>query len=277
MTFWPGITDKEATTRLWHATAGKAYDRGKPRRDTPTQKAYFAEVRRAEVDYARQLRKIARHVGDIINGFPPGDPASLESIERALNHYATVITPWAKATATRMLANVARRDEVAWTKVASEMSRALAEEIREAPTGEALRQYLAEQVHLITSLPTEAAERVHNLTLEGMVDAARASEISKEILRSGEVTKSRANLIARTEVARTSSGLTMVRAKHVGSEGYVWRTARDTDVRKSHKEMEGKFVSWDTPPVLSDGTVTHAGMIYNCRCYPEPVVPDEFN
>ena len=36
--------------------------------------------------------------------------------------------------------------------------------------------------------------------------------------------------------------------------------------------MEGKFVSWDSPPTL-DGMTGHAGEFPYCRCYPEPVIP----
>jgi uncharacterized protein with gpF-like domain len=38
--------------------------------------------------------------------------------------------------------------------------------------------------------------------------------------------------------------------------------------------MNGKFVYYDKPPTLSDGTTTHAGEIYNCRCYKDPVLPE---
>lgn len=154
------------------------------------------------------------------------------------------------------------------------MSRGLRREIQTAPTGELFQALLNEQVTLIKSLPLEAAQRVHELTIKGLEDSTRASEIAKEIARSGEVAMSRANLIARTEVARTASTLTQSRAEHVGSEGYIWRTSDDSDVRHSHKQMNGKFVRWDSPPTLSDGTTTHAGQIYNCRCYPEPVLPE---
>jgi SPP1 gp7 family putative phage head morphogenesis protein len=153
------------------------------------------------------------------------------------------------------------------------MSRALKDEIRTAPTGEALRRLLDEQVHLITSLPLDAAERVHEIATKQLYSGDRADVLAKQILRSGDVSKSRANLIARTEVARAASGLVQARATHVGSEGYVWRTANDRDVRKSHKGMSGKFVRWDSPPVL-DKMRGHAGQFPNCRCYPEPVVPD---
>lgn len=42
--------------------------------------------------------------------------------------------------------------------------------------------------------------------------------------------------------------------------------------RPSHRAMEGRFVSWDSPPRL-DGMTGHAGEFPYCRCYPEPVIP----
>lgn len=236
----------------------------------------FRRARIAETQYARQLRKLSHFIGTIINGFPIGDPASVAPIEETLTRYSAMIRPWATTVATRMLADVGEREKKIWIELGQDMGRALRKEIEQAPTGLVLRKMLEENVHLITSLPLDAAARVHKLTLEGIVNSTRASAISKEIMRSSEVSKSRANLIARTEVARTSSILTETRSLAVDSVAYVWRTARDSDVRKSHKEMEGQVVQWDKPPTLSDGTVTHAGRIYNCRCYPEPIVPDTF-
>lgn len=232
------------------------------------------KTRRVELSYAGQLRKVAQQVGAIIDGFPPGDPEAVPTITDMLAKYAELLIPWGTATASKMLGEVNRRDEQAWFSHANEISRALREEIRTAPTGAVMQALLAEQVTLIKSLPLDAAKRVHDLTLAGIEDGTRAKEIAKEIARSGEVSMNRANLIARTEVARTASALTQARAEHIGSEGYIWRTSKDSDVRHSHREMEGKYVRWDTPPKLSDGTTTHAGQIYNCRCYPEPVIPD---
>ncbi|NII73252.1 SPP1 gp7 family putative phage head morphogenesis protein [Dyella sp. SG562] len=191
-----------------------------------------------------------------------------------LRNYSEALTGWATRTAATMLEDVNRRDRQAWQELAAEMSHELQQEIRHAPTGVAMRGLLDEQVTLIKSMPLDAAKRVHELTLKGLEDSTRASEIAKEIAASGQVTASRANLIARTEVARSASVLTQARAEHVGSDGYIWRTAGDGDVRHSHKQMNGKFVRWDSPPKLSDGTTTHAGQIYNCRCYPEPVLPE---
>lgn len=232
------------------------------------------KTRRVELSYAGQLRKVAQQVGAIIDVFPAGDPEAVPAITDMLAKYAEVLIPWATATASKMLGEVNRRDEQAWFSHANEISRALREEIRTAPTGAVMQALISEQVTLIKSLPLDAAKRVHELTLAGIEDGTRAKEIAKEIQRSGEVSANRANLIARTEVARAASKLTEERALHIGSDGYIWRTSKDSDVRHSHREMEGKYVRWDTPPKLSDGTTTHARQIYNCRCYPEPVIPD---
>jgi SPP1 gp7 family putative phage head morphogenesis protein len=152
------------------------------------------------------------------------------------------------------------------------MSLALRQEVENAPTGHTMKTLLAEQVHLIRSIPTEAAQRVHRLVIEGH-GSTRAGDIAKEIMRSGNVTKSRAELIALTETSRAASTLTQARAQHIGSEGYIWRTSKDSHVRDSHRKMEGRFVRWDSPPTL-DGLTGHAGCLPRCRCYPEPVIPE---
>ncbi|MBU9211827.1 minor capsid protein [Burkholderia multivorans] len=224
--------------------------------------------------YGTQLRKIAQQVGALVDGFPPGDLEAIPTIEQLLRRYAEALTPWAEATAARMLEDLNRRDEQAWMQQAQEMSRALRDELRRAPTGETMRALMAEQVTLIKSIPLEAAKRVHRLTIEALEDSTRAAQISKAIQESGEVAKSRADLIARTEVSRAATSLTEARALHVGSPGYFWRTSGDSDVRDSHRKMNGQFVRWDDPPTL-DGMTGHAGQFPNCRCWCEVVVPED--
>lgn len=216
---------------------------------------------------------MASHVQDIVRGFDVSTlPGSLFA-RTALEQYARILTPWAQAVGQRMVTEVAARDERSWFQISERMGKALRQEIATAPTGEVMRERMAEQVKLITSLPTEAAERVHKLALEGIAQGWRADRIADEIMTTGEVTRARANMIGRTEVSRTATLLTQARAEHVGSEGYHFRTSQDSDVRPSHKAMAGKFVRWDQPPTL-DGMVGHAGSFPNCRCFCEPVIPD---
>lgn len=236
----------------------------------------FATASKLEGEYLRALHRLTKQVDRIVRSMAPGGEVrdSVE-LQNALRRYAEQVRPWARKVAERMVARVAKTDEQAWITLGRQMGKALRTELQSAPTGEFLRLFMDEQVHLITSLPLDAAQRVHDLTREAMVKAKRAEEVKAQILETGSVTETRARLIARTEIARTASGLTMARAQHVGSTHYIWRTSGDLDVRESHKKMEGAIVPWATPPLLSDGTRTHAGMIYNCRCYPEPILPDD--
>jgi len=235
----------------------------------------FAYAHRLEKDFMRHLRSVIQQVDAMVRmSAPEGVVDDLPSLQMMLRKYSDTIRPWAQAVSTKMLERIARKDETSWNALGKTMGRALRKEIQSAPTGELLKAYMDEQVKLITSLPLDAAERVHKLTIEGLSDGTRAKEIAREIMKTGKVLESRAKLIARTEVARTASGLTMARSLHIGVTHYVWRTSKDADVRKSHRQMEGQVIPWDTPPVLSDGTVSHAGMIYNCRCYADPIITD---
>lgn len=191
-----------------------------------------------------------------------------------MRNYAKLLEPWAESVSKTMLAEVAARDKAMWKARGKELSRRIAVELEKAPVGAAMRKLQEDQVKLITSLPLEAAERVHTLAQEALVSSARAKEISQQILATGDVTESRAMLIARTEVARASSNFVQARSEHAGSLGYIWRTSEDADVRESHSKMEGVYVRWSSPPTL-DKMTGHAGTLPNCRCFAEPVFPDQ--
>ena len=236
----------------------------------------FKRGRQVELSYSRQLQAVAKHVGEIVRGFAPaGHVLDLPSLREMLRRYAELITPWARSVATRMLTEVSRKDASAWAAHGKMIGRALHREIMTAPTGETLRAMLAEQVDLITSLPREAAERVHELTLRGIENSTRAEQIAEEIERTGLVTISRARTIARTEVTRTATSLTAARATYIGSEEFVWHSVGDADVRPLHRRLNGHVFRWDDPPVSGEnGETSLPGGIYNCRCWPEPIIPE---
>lgn len=251
------------------------------RREARRDQERHSRPRVADKDYAKRLRQVARAVAHIVDGFAPKGfvQEHLDALMAALERYAVVIEPWARAVASRMLADVSKRDEKAWHDHGKRIGRALRAEIQHADTGELMRRLQAEQVTLIKSLPLEAAQRVHELARGAVASGRRPKIIAEKIARTGAVTYNRATLIARTEVARAASLLTQARAMSIGAEGYLWRTARDADVRPEHRKLEGKFVKWGDPPVAGEGkggvaVHAHAGQIYNCRCYMEPVLPD---
>lgn len=192
-----------------------------------------------------------------------------------LNSYATLLQPWAVSVANFMVADTARRDARVWKKHSEDIGKAIKIELAQAPTGLVYKALMEEQVNLIKSLPLDAAGRVHQWVTLGRTDGRRASEVAKEIMRTGEVSTARARLIARTETSRSAETFKQARARFAGSEGYIWRTTGDSDVRHSHQDMEGKYVRWDKPPKTDKNLAPyHAGCGPNCRCYAEPVLPD---
>lgn len=237
-----------------------------------TQEELFTRARQVEHKYAVALRKIARHCGDIIRHFPAGDPTVLPQLRTTLNGYAGILTPWARNMARIMLLEVNHWDQRAWRLHAKQMSLAIQNEIANTDVGDVFHRLQEEQVELIRSIPLKAAERVHELTEEALVDGKRAASLVDEIKKSGHVAQSHATLIAITEVGRATTSFTEARATKLGSTHYVWETAKDRRVRKEHQKLQGKVFAWNDPPVAgSKGERSHPGQIYRCRCWPRVI------
>lgn len=249
-----------------------------PRRDRAALKRQLNTARRAELQFARQLRMVARQCGKLANKtFDRSKPmGSSQKLRAALERYGQQLTPWARAAARKMVLDVSRRDEKFWINQSSLLSKNLKAEIKNTPIGNAIRERTAEAAAYITSLPLEAAQRVEQLAVQYMTQGIRAKQLARDVFATGQVTISRANTIARTETSRTAGLLQEVRAKSVGSEGYIWRTAEDIDVRDLHRELEGKYFKWTSPPIAgSRGMRYHPGGGPNCRCWAEIVLPGE--
>lgn len=96
----------------------------------------------------------------------------------------------------------------------------------------------------------------------------RAESIAKEIEHSFKVSRNKAQFLAKQETSLAMQKYKELRAKRVGSKGYIWRGAMDERERHDHKLLEGKFITWDNPPVtnLKTGARNHAGQDFGCRC-----------
>lgn len=133
---------------------------------------------------------------------------------------------------------------------------------------------------LIKSLPVDIAGQVNGHVMREVLKGTRASSIAEQIKAYfPEASKAKAGLIARTETSKTSTALTRARSQSIGVNWYVWRTSEDSRVRDSHRIMDIVLIRWNDPPspeALDGESRTyghyHAGDIFNCRCYPEPVI-----
>lgn len=237
--------------------------------------------------YESDLKQISNEVDRIVKKFPfrAGEEINLddanELIEK-LQTYSEKIYDWATNTANKMLIQVDKQSKKEWETHSQRMSLALKNELLKTNTGKALKQYLDDNVELITSLPLEAAQRVHDIVYKNIYTGKkRAETIAKEIYRTGQVTQSRARLIARTEVSRTATGLTKVRAESVDISWFRWNSIHDIRTRKSHAQMNNVLCRWDEPPnpekLFPDKKAKPygnylPGATFYCRCQPLPLV-----
>jgi SPP1 gp7 family putative phage head morphogenesis protein len=233
--------------------------------------------RNAERRFAVQLRKVAKIVGNIVESHADGkggfhDERGMVEILRA---YSRTLRPWAERVTSRMLAEVTANNEKAWKAHSKEIGKGLRQVASESSLAPVIRRLQSEQVSLIQSLPTLSAARAQKLSMEAALDGKRASEVAEQIAQTGEVTASRATLIARTEIAKSNANITQARAKYVGADHYIWRTAEDADVRDSHAALDGKVFAFDDPPEIPGEGAHGPGEFPNCRCYAEPIIPGD--
>lgn len=185
----------------------------------------------------------------------------------------------------RMVTPLARGNFDTWRKVARLSTknpfvyRTLLKNIKDGIERDIAEQ-IEENVQLIRTLPSDVARKVVYDIRDFALAGERATTIAWAIKeKTGQHARASARLIARTEVSKTTTALTKARAVNLRIMWYIWRTAEDGDrVRKSHRNMEGVLVNWNTPPSpellvgeKNEGYY-HAGNIWNCRCYPEPIV-----
>lgn len=152
-----------------------------------------------------------------------------------------------------------------------------------------IQGFVQRNTELIKQVAADTSGQINTIVSSGMAAGKRVETIKKEILAGTDLQKgvfkkveTRAALIARDQIAKTTGNVTRMRQQALGLEYYTWRTSMDERVRKDHAVMEGLLCRWDDATVCSrDGGKTwvarpagavelHPGEDYQCRCYAEP-------
>lgn len=145
-----------------------------------------------------------------------------------------------------------------------------------------IRSSLSVNIKLVKSIPVELLDDLSYVIEDGFRSGASLSEITKSITSKFNISKNRADNIARTEIAKLHSDTLRAEYLKLGIETYEWNTSNDERVRISHKVLNGKTCSWNDPTIYKDsiydkrwkkrssiGAVEkHIGQDYRCRCSP---------
>lgn len=148
--------------------------------------------------------------------------------------------------------------------------------IRSGPIQTVLEAATRANVSLIKSIPDQYFDKISEAILQNMANGMRFDALAEEIQHIGDVTESRAKLIARDQTSKMTGAFTMIRQTSLGIASYTWSTAQDERVRDEHAALDGEEFRWDAPP--SEG---HPGEAIACRCVAIPLInlddpePDE--
>ena len=137
-----------------------------------------------------------------------------------------------------------------------------------------------ENAALITNLSQGYISRVASIVNTGFSAGESWRSISQSIQNETAVSKRRANLIARDQVAKMNMQVTKQRAADLDIKQFIWRTMEDQRVRgnpsgrypkanPSHYARNGKTYNWKDGAGTRD---TFPGQAINCRCYAANVI-----
>ncbi len=133
------------------------------------------------------------------------------------------------------------------------------------PILDAMKAATKANIELITSIPDQFFEKLGDAVGKNMESGMRFEDLAKEIERIGDVTESRAKLIARDQTSKMNGAFNEARQTSLGIDRYVWQTSGDERVRPEHATNDGEIFSWDKPPATG-----HPGQDINCRCVAVP-------
>lgn len=145
---------------------------------------------------------------------------------------------------------------------------------------QALRRWIDENVLKIKSIPNETLSSMRDIIRDGYMNGRSIRDISREIQDEYNVSKSRAVMLARDQVATLNAQMTKLQQQDAGCEEYIWSDSGDSRVRDCHHSLDGKTFNWNDPPEMwyetkksgrvYTGRHCHPGEDYCCRCVAIP-------
>lgn len=135
---------------------------------------------------------------------------------------------------------------------------------------------VAENVSLIKSIPSQFLTEVEGLVMRSVVRGRDLSELSRELRQRYQITRRRAELIARDQNNKATSALRRVREVELGLEEGVWLHSKaGKEPRRTHLANDGERFSirdgwFDPDPRVRKRILP--GELINCRCTWRPVV-----
>lgn len=192
----------------------------------------------------------------------------------------------AKLLATRFVTKVHYQNKTQFTR---SFQNAFGIDLSSIIEKEALSDTLAvavqKNVNLITSIKNDFINDIGSNVFTNYKKGFRHSELINEIRARGNVSYSRAKLIARDQTAKINADFEEERNKKLGFDIYRWKGTGDERERDSHVVLNNMLCKYSDSTVYSDdegktwkkrktigGYIGKCGEDYQCRCLAIPYI-----
>jgi len=128
-------------------------------------------------------------------------------------------------------------------------------------------------IKLVENAARVYAQDVRDIFTDPANDGLRVEELAALLVERGNVSESRAALIARDQTGKLSAAINEHRQTSAGVSSFTWSTSRDERVRPSHAELDGERFDWDDLPIVDDEEAA-PGQPVMCRCIATPIVDE---
>lgn len=241
-------------------------------------------------DYARILRAVARALAEatkqhmaLIDSHLRTDESESEFILRIIReaYEATGTTAAAMAQAQRIAEQVKGYNEQEFYAVLRSVM-GVNIFIQAPDLRRIMDEFAAENVRLIKSIPEQYFDKLQGVVSRGLQEGAMTRDVAGEIRELYGVTSKRSQLIARDQIGSLNGMISQSRQIAAGIGAYKWSTSRDSRVRESHTDREGRYYAWPgsgmAGKIINGKTVLTLfngkppGMEIDCRCVALPII-----
>jgi SPP1 gp7 family putative phage head morphogenesis protein len=139
--------------------------------------------------------------------------------------------------------------------------------------GSAIAAARNKNIELMRNAGSVYIDQVRSILEDPQWVGKTSDDLAEEIVKRGDVSQSRAELIARDQTLKLNSNITKIRCGNAGITKYVWNTSHDERVRDDHRVLDGETFDFATGAPSLDGL--NPGEDFQCRCVALPVFTSE--
>lgn len=135
---------------------------------------------------------------------------------------------------------------------------------------ETLETAATRQAGLIKNLLDSFVQKVQTRVTTAVLTGQSAANLKKLIAKDLGISDRRAKVIARDQISKVNSELTILRHTQAGISKYEWVTAHDERVRPLHRSIDGNTYQYGKPTGAEEGLPP--GQPILCRCVGRPII-----